>query len=157
MRETLATVYVKLMGSLLSYGSPGQTGLIEISLKNESTVREAILALGIPAERVKLILVNHTVAFLDQPLKDGDRVSLFPVEYPIFADWGGSVLRKGHRDEMTEEGEMEKWKCSICGYIYDPAKGDPENGVKPGTDFEAISEGWVCPTCGATKDMFEME
>ena len=153
----MVTVYVKLMGSLLPYGSPEQPGLIEISLKNGSTVREAIQALGIPKERVKLILVNHTGALLNQPLKNGDRVSLFPAEYPVFADWEGSILRKGTGDEMIEEGEMKKWKCSICGYIYDPSKGDPDNGVKPGTAFEEIPEDWVCPTCGATKDMFEPE
>jgi rubredoxin len=153
----LITVYVKLMGSLLSYGSPGRLELIKILLKNESTVQEAIQALGIPTERVKLILVNHAGALLNQPLKNGDRVSLFPAEYPVFVDWGGSILRKGFDDEIIEEGEMTKWKCSICDYIYDPIKGDPENGVKPGTAFEAISEDWVCPTCGATKDMFEKE
>jgi rubredoxin len=58
---------------------------------------------------------------------------------------------------MIEEGKMKKWKCSICEYIYDPSKGDPDNGVKPGTAFEEIPEDWVCPTCGATKDMFEPE
>ncbi|OGP71869.1 MAG: rubredoxin [Deltaproteobacteria bacterium RBG_16_50_11] len=52
---------------------------------------------------------------------------------------------------------MKKWKCSICDYSYDPAKGDPDKGVKPGTAFEKIPEDWVCPTCGATKDMFEPE
>ena len=153
----MITVYVKLTGSLLSYGFPGQPGLIEISLRNGSTVLEIIRALGIPAERVKLILVNHTGGPLDQPLKNGDRVSLFPTEYPVFADWERSVLRRGLGDARIEEGEMKRWKCSICGYIYDPAKGDPENGVEPGTAFEAISEEWVCPTCGATKDMFERE
>ena len=145
------------MGSLLSYGSPGQPELIEISPRNGSTVLEIIQALGMPTERVKLILVNHTGALLDQPIKNGDRVSLFPAEYPVFADWEGSILRKGHGDEMIEEGKMKKWKCSICNYMYDPAKGDPENGVKPGTAFEGIPEDWVCPTCGATKDMFEPE
>ena len=54
-------------------------------------------------------------------------------------------------DEMIEEGKMKKWKCSICGYIYDPSKGDPDNGVKPGTAFEEIPEDWVCPTCGAQR------
>ena len=58
---------------------------------------------------------------------------------------------------MIDEGKMKKWKCSICGYIYDPSKGDPDKGVKPGTAFEEIPEDWVCPTCGATKDMFEIE
>ena len=145
------------MGSLLPYGSPGKSELIEISLRDESTVLEIIQALGIPTERVKLILVNHTGALLDQLLKKGDRISIFPTEYPVFADLERSVLRSALGDARIEEGEMKKWKCSICDYSYDPAKGDPENGVKPGTAFEKISEGWVCPTCGATKDMFEPE
>ncbi|MDR4509957.1 MAG: rubredoxin [Candidatus Brocadiaceae bacterium] len=50
---------------------------------------------------------------------------------------------------------MSKWECSVCGYIYDPEKGDPENGVEPGTPFESIPDEWVCPTCGANKDMFD--
>jgi len=89
----LITVYVKLMGSLLPYGSPGQPELIEISLRNGSTVLEIIQALGIPTERVKLILLNHTGGLLNQPLKNGDRVSLFPTEYPVFADWEGYIKR----------------------------------------------------------------
>lgn len=50
---------------------------------------------------------------------------------------------------------MEKWECLVCGYIYDPAAGDPENGVSPGTRFEDVPDDWVCPECGAGKDMFE--
>jgi rubredoxin len=50
---------------------------------------------------------------------------------------------------------MDKWECLVCGYVYDPAKGDPDSGIKPGTAFEAIPEDWVCPDCGADKDMFE--
>ena len=82
------------MGSLLPNGSPEQPGLIEITLKDGATVQEFIQALELPKERVKLIFVNHTGAFLNQPLKEGDRVSLFPAEYPVFNDWEGSVLRK---------------------------------------------------------------
>ena len=52
---------------------------------------------------------------------------------------------------------MEKWKCTICGYVYDPAAGDPDNGVAPGTAFENIPEEWTCPICGASKDQFEKE
>ena len=89
----MVTVYVKLMGSLLPYGFPGQPGLIEISLRNGSTVLEIIQALGIPTERVKLILVNHRGAELNQPLKEGDKVSLFPPEYPVFADWEGFIKK----------------------------------------------------------------
>ena len=145
------------MGSLLPYGSPGQRELMEITIKTGATVQEAIEVLGIPKERVKLIFVNHTGAFLGQPLREGDRVSLFPAEYPVFADWKESVLSQAHSDEMIGERKMKKWKCSICSYIYDPAKGDPDNGVKPGTAFEEISEDWVCPVCGAGKDVFEAD
>jgi rubredoxin len=52
---------------------------------------------------------------------------------------------------------MEKWKCSICGYEYDPAAGDPDNGVAAGTPFDKVSDDWVCPICGAGKDAFEKE
>jgi len=50
---------------------------------------------------------------------------------------------------------MDKWECLVCGYVYDPAKGDPDNDIEPGTPFEALPDDWVCPDCGATKDMFE--
>ena len=50
---------------------------------------------------------------------------------------------------------MQKWICTICQYIYDPAEGDPGNGVDPGTPFEALPDDWICPLCGATKEMFE--
>jgi rubredoxin len=50
---------------------------------------------------------------------------------------------------------MEKWKCIVCGYIYDPDMGDPEAGIAPGTAFENLPDDWTCPVCGATKDMFE--
>jgi rubredoxin len=50
---------------------------------------------------------------------------------------------------------MDKWKCTVCGYIYDPAVGDPDTGIAPGTLFEKIPDTWVCPVCGAGKDAFE--
>ncbi len=53
------------------------------------------------------------------------------------------------------EKSMKKYKCIMCGYIYDPAVGDPDNGVKPGTAFENLPADWVCPECGAGKDEFE--
>jgi len=49
---------------------------------------------------------------------------------------------------------MQKFECDVCGYIYDPAKGDPENGVKPGTAFDDLPAEWVCPVCGASQDEF---
>ena len=49
---------------------------------------------------------------------------------------------------------MEKWVCDVCGWEYDPAVGDPDNDVAPGTKFEDLPEDWVCPPCGAPKDDF---
>ncbi len=50
---------------------------------------------------------------------------------------------------------MPKYKCTVCGYIYDPELGDPDGSIKPGTSFEEIPDDWVCPVCGAAKDEFE--
>jgi rubredoxin len=50
---------------------------------------------------------------------------------------------------------MRKYRCSVCGYIYDPAKGDATQAVAPGTAFEALPQSWICPECGVGKDMFE--
>ena len=50
---------------------------------------------------------------------------------------------------------MEKWECSICGYIYDPAIGDPDGNIPPNTPFEKLPDDWACPVCGAPKDQFE--
>jgi len=50
---------------------------------------------------------------------------------------------------------LTKYECTVCGYIYDPAKGDTDNGIAPGTDFENLPEDWVCPVCGVGKDEFE--
>ena len=49
---------------------------------------------------------------------------------------------------------MKKYSCNVCGYVYDPTKGDPDNGVPAGTPFEKLPENWVCPECGVGKDEF---
>ena len=50
---------------------------------------------------------------------------------------------------------MKKYECTACGHIYDPAVGDPDSGIKPGTAFEDLPDVWVCPVCGVGKDEFE--
>ena len=50
---------------------------------------------------------------------------------------------------------MDKWICEVCGYVYDPAQGDPGNGIAPGTSFEDLPDEWVCPECGVPKDQFQ--
>jgi rubredoxin len=49
---------------------------------------------------------------------------------------------------------MQKYRCTVCGYIYDPEVGDTPK-IKPGTAFEDLPDDWVCPQCGVGKDMFE--
>jgi len=51
---------------------------------------------------------------------------------------------------------MKRYQCSVCSYIYDPAEGDPESDIAPGTAFEDLPEDWVCPDCGEPKEMFEV-
>lgn len=53
--------------------------------------------------------------------------------------------------------KMQKYVCQVCGYVYDPAVGDPDSGVAPGTAFGNLPDDWVCPVCGAAKDQFEPE
>ncbi len=50
---------------------------------------------------------------------------------------------------------MQKYICTICDWVYDPALGDPEGGIEPGTAFEDIPEDWECPDCGVAKEDFE--
>ncbi len=52
---------------------------------------------------------------------------------------------------------MKKYVCSVCGFIYDEAKGIPEAGITPGTTWEALPDDWVCPLCGATKAEFKVQ
>ena len=52
---------------------------------------------------------------------------------------------------------MDKYVCTVCGYVYDPEQGDPDNGVDPGTKWEDVPNDWECPVCGASKDDFEKE
>ncbi len=56
----------------------------------------------------------------------------------------------------TETETKQLWVCTSCGFIYDPAEGDPDGGVPPGTSFEEIPDDWFCPVCGARKSDFEL-
>ena len=52
---------------------------------------------------------------------------------------------------------MDKYVCSVCGYVYDPEQGDSDNGIAAGTKFEDLPDDWTCPVCGADKELFEKE
>ena len=49
---------------------------------------------------------------------------------------------------------MDKYECTVCGYVYDPELGDSDGGIDPGTPFEKLPDDWVCPICGASKSEF---
>ena len=55
----------------------------------------------------------------------------------------------------TRTNVMKKYICTVCSYVYDPAVGDPDSGIAPGTAFEDLPADWVCPLCGVGKDDFE--
>ncbi len=74
-----------------------------------------------------------------------------PKTAPTYSGAADSIQKK------KEEQKMNKYVCTVCGYEYDPAKGDPENNIPPGTPFEKIPDSWVCPICGAGKDAFEIQ
>lgn len=70
---------------------------------------------------------------------------------------GGKVPRTAATYHEGEEVAVvsERYRCKICGYVYDSCFGDPDSGVNPNTPFVELPEDWVCPICGAGKDQFE--
>lgn len=66
-----------------------------------------------------------------------------------------TYIDKSKLKGTSNKEESIKYQCAACGYIYDPDKGDPDSGIKPGTKFEDIPDDWVCPVCGAEKQDFE--
>jgi flavin reductase (DIM6/NTAB) family NADH-FMN oxidoreductase RutF/rubredoxin len=85
-----------------------------------------------------------------------------PMTYDYYHKVKGGTTPKAAPTFIEEERQkgddaMKKYRCTICGYIYDPALGDPDNGVPAGTPFEKIPDSWVCPVCGADKSQFVPE
>jgi flavin reductase (DIM6/NTAB) family NADH-FMN oxidoreductase RutF/rubredoxin len=91
-------------------------------------------------------------------LSDGE-----PMTYAYYHQIKGGKSPKTAPTYVKEEEPREKpaiagkYKCNVCGYVYDPANGDSDAGIKPGTAFEELPENWVCPVCGASKSEFEPE
>ena len=68
--------------------------------------------------------------------------------------WDIIGTKKGQKPNRKEIIIMKKYVCNVCGWEYDEAKGDPENGIAAGTKFEDLPEDFVCPLCGVGKDEF---
>jgi flavin reductase (DIM6/NTAB) family NADH-FMN oxidoreductase RutF/rubredoxin len=124
------------------------------------------------------ILLDHTLAYLEarvinqvdvgthtvfigelvgaDVLKEGE-----PMTYAYYHEVKRGTTPKTAPSYIEERKEvasrMAKYRCTVCGYIYDPELGDPDGDIKPGMPFEDIPDTWVCPVCGASKDQFEKE
>jgi flavin reductase (DIM6/NTAB) family NADH-FMN oxidoreductase RutF/rubredoxin len=112
----------------------------------------------------KIDVGNHTI-FIGR-VKDADILTdEKPLTYEYYHKVKGGISPQNAptyssmSDAKREEKKkgMGKYVCSVCGYIYDPEKGDPDSGIKPGTKFGDLPEDWVCPVCNAPKDAFKME
>ncbi len=130
---------------------PGKTGcpLVE---KNAVAVFEAKVI-------STLDLGTHTLfvgEVLDGEELSGERVLTYHYYQQHMKGKASKNAPSYHEEKKTDLVAVGdgKYACDVCGYIYDPAKGDPDHGIKPGTKFEDIPEGWVCPVCGVGKDEF---
>jgi len=124
------------------------------------------------------IVLDHTLAYMEaRVLKEVDVAThtIFigelidaqviregvPMTYAYYHQVKRGTTPKTAPSYIEEKKEtapkMAKYKCNVCGYVYDPEKGDPESSIPPGTPFEGLPEDWQCPVCGASKDEFEKE
>ena len=102
---------------------------------------------------------THTI-FLGKVAAAEVLVSGEPMTYAYYREIKKGLLPKNApgyiKEETSKQGRPTmKYRCTVCGYIYEPEKGDPDSGIKPGTSFELLPGDWVCPVCGAGKDKFE--
>jgi flavin reductase (DIM6/NTAB) family NADH-FMN oxidoreductase RutF/rubredoxin len=117
------------------------------------------------ANIVKTIDVGTHTIFISEVINADTLTDNEPLTYEYYHVVKGGISPKTaptYNKEIDtiqkkEVKKMEKYVCTVCGYVYDPEKGDPENGVKPGTKFEDIPNDWVCPVCGAGKEDFDKE
>jgi flavin reductase (DIM6/NTAB) family NADH-FMN oxidoreductase RutF/rubredoxin len=121
------------------------------------------------------VVLDHTLAYLEakviNQVEVGTHTAFFgevvgaevlkegePMTYAYYHQVKRGTTPKSAPSYVEESKKgvspIIKYKCSVCGYIYDPQKGDPDGGIKPGTPFEEVPDNWACPICGATKDMF---
>jgi len=82
-----------------------------------------------------------------------EKKGVTPPNAPTYQKEQKSV--QSNEPSKKEDKPMKKYRCTVCGYIYDPEKGDPDSNIAPGTPFDKIPDSWVCPLCGADKSAFE--
>jgi flavin reductase (DIM6/NTAB) family NADH-FMN oxidoreductase RutF/rubredoxin len=105
---------------------------------------------------------THTI-FIGKIIECDSLSDAEPMTYAYYHQIKGGKSPKTAPTYVKDETEVVKttssgkYKCKICGYVYDPAKGDPDGGIKPGTSFEELPDTWTCPICNAPKSEFEKE
>jgi len=104
---------------------------------------------------------THTI-FIGKVVEAENIKEGVPMTYAYYHQIKGGRAPKTAPTYIKEEtkkadSDMGKFRCTVCGYVYDPEKGDPDSGIKPGTPFEELPDDWVCPVCGANKEQFEKE
>lgn len=118
---------------------------------------------GIEAEVINRLEIGTHTIFIGKIVEARQFNNTEPLTYAYYHTVKGGKSPKAAPTYQTIEPQvasikdiiMSKYKCKVCGYVYDPAKGDPDGGIAPGTDFEQIPNSWVCPVCGADKSQFE--
>ena len=113
---------------------------LEVSVDREVDVRTHTIFMG---EVVAAEVLNEKICLTYAYYRQVKR-GVTPKTAPTYVEEKKEAVTK-----------MPKYKCSVCGYIYDPEKGDPDGSIKPGTPFESLPDGWTCPVCGASKSEFE--
>lgn len=138
----------------------GVTGA-PILLENTAGYLEAEVINSLDVETHTIFIgkvINSEVLSAEKPMTYAYYQQVKRGNTPAAAPTHISVEKENNKqDKRREDNKMEKYRCLVCGYVYDPAKGDPDSGIAPGTSFEDIPEDWVCPVCGVSKDQFEPE
>jgi len=112
----------------------------------------------------KIDVGTHTI-FIGNVIEGNILTEDIPLTYEYYHKVKGGISPKTaptyssavDKVQKKEAKKMDKYVCIVCGYIYDPEKGDPDSGINPGTKFEDIPDDWVCPVCGASKNDFKKE
>ena len=122
---------------------------------------------------VKARLINHIdvfthTIFIGEVVETAVLTEEEPLTYTYYHEIKGGLspktaptydpTKKDKQINAHQGGKkMDNYVCTVCGYVYDPEQGDPDNDIKPGTPFEDLPQDWVCPVCGAEKDAFEKQ
>ncbi len=105
---------------------------------------------------VNFINAGTHILFIGEAVDAGFLSDGKPVTYAYYREIKGGKIHKNAPSYLKEkEDKVKKYRCIICGYVYTPEKGDPENKINPGTPFKELPNDWVCPICGAEKKQFE--